>query len=89
VGWRIVDVTNFESGGARRARYARMAIAAAVAAARARLPEVRTAYLLIAESWHNLAKREDEKAGLTAVEEKTVESSASEETADFRTDFED
>ena len=40
----------------RRARYSRLAIAAAAAAARTQIPDVRTAYLLLAESWSNLAK---------------------------------
>jgi len=50
-----------ESAEERRARYTRMAIAAAAAAARAPLPEVRMAYLLVAESWSNLAKVEGER----------------------------
>jgi hypothetical protein len=39
-----------------------MAIAAAAAAARTQLPEVRMAYLLMAESWSDLAKAEEEQA---------------------------
>ena len=45
-----------ETPDQRRARYARLAIAAAAAAARTQITEVRTAYLLLAESWSNLAK---------------------------------
>jgi hypothetical protein len=54
-----VESDIFESAEERRRRYIRMAIAAAAAAARAPLPEVRMAYLLVAESWSNLAKSED------------------------------
>ena len=71
MGWRIVDEYSLESGEARRARYARMAIAAAVAAAHAPLPEVRLAYLLIAESWSNLAKGKEETADQFAEEANT------------------
>jgi sirohydrochlorin ferrochelatase len=39
-----------------------MAIAAAAAAARAPLPEVRMAYLLMAESWSDMAKAEEQEA---------------------------
>jgi hypothetical protein len=44
-----------ESEDERRARYKRLAIAAAAAAARAPIASVRTAYMIIAESWSNLA----------------------------------
>ena len=71
MGWRVVDDYTSESGEARRARYARMAIAAAVAAAHAPLPEVRLAYLLIAESWSNLSKGKDESTELLAQETNT------------------
>jgi formiminotetrahydrofolate cyclodeaminase len=49
-----------ESKEERQARYKRLAIAAAAAAARAPMAGVRTAYLLLAESWSNLAKSDDE-----------------------------
>jgi hypothetical protein len=48
-----------------------MAIAAAVAAAHAPLPEVRLAYLLIAESWSNLSKGKHETTDLLAQEANT------------------
>jgi hypothetical protein len=48
-----------ESEDARRARYKRLAIAAAAAAARAPIASVRTAYMIIAESWSNLAHSEE------------------------------
>ena len=84
-----MEVDSLESGDARRARYARMAIAAAVAAARARLPEVRAAYLMIAESWSDLAKREHDNAGVTTHEEKAFgETDASEQGSDFGAGFE-
>jgi len=51
-----VSASFTETPDQRRARYARLAIAAAAAAARTQIPEVRTAYLLLAESWSNLAK---------------------------------
>ena len=66
-----MDEYTLESGEARRARYARMAIAAAVAAAHAPMPEVRLAYLLIAESWSNLAKRKEENTDVLAHEANT------------------
>jgi hypothetical protein len=55
-----VGIDIVESAEERRARYNRMAIAAAAAAARASLAEVRMAYLLVAESWSSLAKREQD-----------------------------
>ena len=58
-----------ETAEERRARYTRMAIAAAAAAARAPLPEVRMAYLLVAESWSNLAKVEEERPLATGSDE--------------------
>lgn len=51
-----------ESPKERRARYKRLAIAAAAAAARSPIASVRTAYLLLAESWSSLAEA-DEPAG--------------------------
>ena len=48
-----------ESQEERRARYKRLAIAAAAAAARSPMAEVRTAYLLLAESWSNLAETDE------------------------------
>ncbi|HXJ02771.1 MAG TPA: hypothetical protein VNH44_16240 [Micropepsaceae bacterium] len=48
-----------ETHAERRARYKRLAIAAAAAAARNPVPGVRTAYLLLAESWSELADAED------------------------------
>jgi hypothetical protein len=45
-----------ESQEERRARYKRLAIAAAAAAARTQVPEVRTAYMLMAESWSDMAE---------------------------------
>jgi hypothetical protein len=56
----------FESAEERRARYIRMAIAAAAAAARSPMPEVQMAYLLMAESWSSLAKSESEEEGFAA-----------------------
>ena len=55
-----------ESEDERRARYKRLAIAAAAAAARAPIASVRTAYLIIAESWSNLAHSEELRDAETA-----------------------
>jgi len=60
-GLALVETDVVESVQERRTRYTRMAIAAAAAAARAPLPEVRMAYLLLAESWSNLAKVDEEQ----------------------------
>jgi hypothetical protein len=48
-----------ESQEERQSRYKRLAIAAAAAAARTKMPGVRTAYLLLAESWSNLGKTDN------------------------------
>lgn len=48
-----------ESQEERQSRYKRLAIAAAAAAARTKMPGARTAYLLLAESWSNLAKTDN------------------------------
>jgi hypothetical protein len=45
-----------ESPGERKARYQRLAIAAAAAAARVPTPEARAAYLILADTWSSLAK---------------------------------
>jgi len=48
-----------ESPAERRARYQRLAIAAAAVAARVPTAKARSAYLILAETWSSLAKAED------------------------------
>ena len=48
-----------ESPQERKARYQRLAIAAAAAAARVPTAEARAAYLILADTWSNLAKDDD------------------------------
>ena len=48
-----------ESPAERRARYQRLAIAAAAAAARVPTAQARSAYLILAETWSSLAKADD------------------------------
>jgi len=60
----------FESPEERRARYSRMAIAAAAAAARMPTAEARSAYLILAETWSDLAKADEQREPSTAAARK-------------------
>jgi hypothetical protein len=63
-----------ESPEERRARYRRLAIAAAAAAARVPTAQARSAYLILAETWSSLANADDpqEPCGAAAVENHTA-----------------
>ena len=59
-----------ESPGERRARYQRLAIAAAAAAARVPTAQARSAYLILAETWSDLAKADEQREPSTAAARK-------------------
>jgi hypothetical protein len=72
-----------ESPKERRARYQRLAIAAAAAAARVPTAQARSAYLILAETWSSLAKADDpqEPCGATARSEQSTGSAVADESA--------
>ena len=72
-----------ESPAERRARYQRLAIAAAAAAARVPTAQARSAYLILAETWSSLAKADDpqELYGTTVTSDEHTGSAAPEEPA--------
>jgi hypothetical protein len=69
-----------ESPEERKARYQRLAIAAAAAAARVPTAQARSAYLILAETWSSLAKADDPQApcGVTPTSEPTGKASSEE-----------